>query len=188
MHHFFINRLKIRNQYIVPFGGLKEGLHHFDFEVTDEFFEVYSALEIKSGHLNVGIDLLRKTTLLTFDILIQGVVSVRCDRCLDYYEQYIRYDGKLFVKFSERDKNNNNTDDVIILSPGEHELDLKHYIYESISISMPYKRIHPEKNGVSLCNSEMLKYLEHQAESSDNQEENHIWDKLKELLETKNKL
>ena len=51
-----------------------------------------------------------------------------------------------------------------------------------------YKRIHPEKNGVSLCNSEMLKYLEHQAESSDNQEENHIWDKLKELLETKNKL
>ena len=43
------------------------------------------------------------------------------------------------------------------LSPNETELPLGQYIYESISLSLPYRKIHPEDaNGNSLCNPDML--------------------------------
>lgn len=182
-----INRLKIRNQYIVPFGGLKEGVHNISFEITDEFFEEYTALEVKKGHLDICIKLTKKTSFLTFDISVNGKVYVQCDRCLDFYFQDIGFEGKLYVKFSERARDNETSDEIIFLHPGDREIDLKHYLYESISISMPYKRTHPVVDGVSSCNKEMISRLNKQHHQADNNIENHTWDKLKNLLGTKNK-
>ena len=182
-----INRLNIRNQYIVPFGGLKEGTHEFNFEITDEFFEEYTALEVKKGHLDIHIEMIKKTSFLTFDISINGSVYVRCDRCLDFFFHDIGFEGKLFVKFSEKEQSNETADEIIFLHPGDHEIDLKHYFYESISISMPYKRIHPEIRGISLCNKEMIFQLDKHHHQTDGNIDNHTWDKLKDLLGTKNK-
>lgn len=182
-----INRLHIRNQYIVSFGGLKEGIHDFNFEVNDEFFEEYTALEVKKGHLDIHINMIKKTSFLTFDISISGKVYVRCDRCLDFFFQDIGFEGMLYVKFSEKDQKNETADEVIFLHQGDHEIDLKHYLYESISISMPYTRIHPEVGGVSSCNKEMIFHLEKHHYKTDSNIENHTWDKLKDLPGTINK-
>ncbi len=176
--------MKIRNQYIVPFGGLKEGIHDFHFEVTDEFFEEYAALEVKKGHLDIHIRMHKKTAFLTFNISVTGKVYVQCDRCLDFYYQDIGFEGSLYVKFSERDQSNETSDEVVFLHPGDHEIDLKHYIYESISISMPYKKIHPEIDGVSSCDKEMIIQLNKLHKKPDSSKENHTWDKLKDLLGT----
>jgi uncharacterized protein len=180
--------VKSRNQYIVPFGGLKEGVHFFDFEAGDEFFEEYDALEISNGHLDIHIDMIKESSLLTFDIAIKGKVYVQCDRCLDFYYQDIGFKGKLFVKFSERTEADDALDEVIFLHPGDNEINLKHYIYESISISMPYKRIHPDINGVSTCNKEMIMQLNKHHGKSGIKNENHTWDKLKDLLGTNNNI
>ncbi len=171
--------MKIRNQYIIPFGGLKEGVHDFGFEATDEFFEEYAALEVSKGHLDIRITMTKKTSLLTFDIYIHGKVYVQCDRCLDFYFQDIDFEGKLYVKFSERNQNTETSDDIIFLLPGDNEIDLKHYLYESISLSMPYKRIHPEMGGISSCNKEMINQL-NKHHKRNNSTENHTWDKLKD--------
>jgi uncharacterized protein len=179
--------LETRNQYIIPFGGLKEGIHDFDFAVTDEFFEEYSALEVKKGHLDIHINLLKKTSFLTFDIHINGKVYVQCDRCLDFYYQDISFEGKLYVKFSERNESNESSDEIIFLRPGDNEIDLKHYLYESISISMPYKKTHPDINGVSTCNKEMILRLNKQNYLTNGNKENHTCDKLKDILGTRNK-
>lgn len=179
-----INRLNIRNQYIIPFGGLKEGVHNFSFEATDEFFEEYTALEVRKGHLDILIEMTKKTSLLVFDVSIHGKVYVQCDRCLDFYYQDIVFQGNLYVKFSERDQHDETSDEIIYLYPGEHEIDLKHYLYESISLSMPYKKIHPEIGGVSSCNKDMIRQLNKHNQKRDNSTENHTWDKLKDLLGT----
>ncbi len=180
-----MNRLKLRNQYIVPFGGLKEGVHYFDFEADDEFFEEYAALEVRNGHLDIHIEMVKKASFLTFDIFIEGKVYVQCDRCLDFYYQDLGFEGKLYVKFSERAENNDASDEVIFLHPGDNEIDLKHYIYESISISMPYKKTHPDINGVSTCNKEMILQLNKHHDKSVSKTENHTWDKLKDVFRNK---
>ena len=71
------------------------------------------------------------------------------------WQNPVHYEGTLQVRFSETEKESDG--DVMWLSPNETELPLGQYIYESISLSLPYRKIHPEDaNGNSLCNPDML--------------------------------
>ncbi len=176
--------MKIRNQYIIPFGGLKEGFHDFAFAVTDEFFEYHTELEARKGNLKISIGMFKRSTFLTFEVSITGDINLQCDRCLEYFDQPIVFKGELYVKFSERNEHSDENDDVIFLNPGETEIDLEHYIYESISLSIPYKRMHPEKGGTSMCNENMIDQLNSLAGKE--KETNPAWDKLKDFLATNN--
>ena len=74
----------------------------------------------------------------------------------------------------------------IFLNPGEHEIDLEHYIYESISLSIPLKRMHSGKGGHSACNKDMIDKLSNMAEKKKETKTNPAWDKLKDFLATNN--
>jgi uncharacterized metal-binding protein YceD (DUF177 family) len=146
-------------KYRIVYQGLSEGVHEFDFDVDNSFFENLEYSEIKKGDLKAHVVLQKKSTFLELDFQINGYLELVCDRCLDEYMQPIDFEGKLFVKFSEQGED--LADDVICLSPSEHELDIAHYLYESINLSIPLKRVHPDnEQGESTCNPEMIKRLE----------------------------
>lgn len=146
------------SKYRIVYQGLSLGLHEFEFEIDDKFFEALDYSEIKKGNLTTKVALYKKSSFLELDFEIDGYVKLTCDRCLDEYNQQINYEGKLFVKFSERD--DDLDENVICLSPSEHELDISHYIYESINLSIPLRRVHPnDENGDEACNPEMLEKL-----------------------------
>jgi len=146
-------------KYRIVYQGLSEGVHEFDFDVDNSFFESLEYSEIKKGDLKAHVVLQKKSTFLELDFQINGYVELVCDRCLDEYMQPIDFEGKLFVKFSEQGED--LADDVICLTPSEHELDIAHYLYESINLSIPLKRVHPDnEQGESTCNPEMIKRLE----------------------------
>ena len=51
-------------------------------------------------------------------------------------------------------------DEIIFLHPEDYQLDLKHYLYECISVSLPYRKVHPDlPDGESGCDPEMLEKL-----------------------------
>ncbi len=142
-------------------------------------------LDIQDGNLVIMINLNKKPDFLNLDILVKGTIFVECDRCLEYFNYPIEYKDKLLVKFSDTPAG--QSDEIIILHPMDDELDLKHYIYECISLSIPYRKIHPEsKDGKSLCKKEMLQKIhEHEAEEKE-KKVNPTWDKLKYFFETNN--
>ena len=147
------------SKYRIVYQGLSVGLHEFDFEIDDLFFESLEYSDIKKGSLKAKVYLNKKSTFLELDFKIDGYVELICDRCLDEYKQPVNYEGKLYVKFSE--KEDELADDVICLLPTDHELDISHYIYESINLSIPLKRVHPDDGeGNVTCNPEMLEKLE----------------------------
>jgi uncharacterized metal-binding protein YceD (DUF177 family) len=45
------------------------------------------------------------------------------------------------VQFGEQF--NNDNEELLILPHGEHQIDIKQYIYEMIVLSVPLKRTHP---------------------------------------------
>jgi uncharacterized metal-binding protein YceD (DUF177 family) len=93
----------------------------------------------------------------------------------------IEFATKLFVKFGET--NEEQTDEIIVLSFSEHEFDLKQYLYEYILLSLPYRKVHPnDKKGKSLCNKEMLKKLNEYVIRGDDQTIDPRWDNLKNLF------
>ena len=175
------------SKYRIVYQGLSEGVHEFDFDVDDLFFESLEYSDIKKGNLKAKVSLNKKSTFLELDFQIDGFIELICDRCLDEYNQPVNYEGKLFVKFS--DKEGDLADDVICLSPSDYELDLSHYIYESINLSIPLKRVHPDdENGDVTCNPEMLEKLNnYKADEPADEDIDPRWDDLRNLMENNNK-
>ncbi len=166
---------------IVPFKGLKEGWHDFNFILTDNYFQSIEYSEFEKGNLEVKIQMERKATHLVFEIEIEGTVNVLCDRCLEFFDMEIKFSGNLFVKFSHENDEDNFNDELIVLLPEENEVDLTHYIYESICLSLPVQKIHPNnEKGKSTCSKSMIKKLK-ELESFHNEEIDPRWDKLKNI-------
>lgn len=160
MHHFFYSaKLKTEQQYTIHFKGLKEGVHEFAIQLGKPFFEAFKQLEIPDGKVNAKIELVKKISFLELFIDLSGELQVQCDRCLDYFELPVTFDGHLIVRFSETEKEPD--DEVIFLHPDDYQLDLKHYFYECISLSIPIRKVHPDlPDGESGCDPEMLRRLD----------------------------
>jgi len=91
-------------------------------------------------------------------IALSGKVQVQCDRCLEYFELPVEFEGQLIIRFSETEKE--PLEDIVFLHPEEDRIDLKHYLYESISLSLPIRKVHPDlADGREGCNREMLEKL-----------------------------
>jgi uncharacterized metal-binding protein YceD (DUF177 family) len=150
--------LKSENQYIIHFKGLKEGVHDFVFNIGKPFFEAFEYLEIPDGNIAVNIELIKKIIFLELFIDLSGNIQVPCDRCLDYFNLPIACNGHLVVRFSETEKEQD--DEVIYLHPEDHQLDLRHYLYECISLNLPIRKVHPDlPGGESGCDPEMIKKI-----------------------------
>ena len=136
--------------YKIAYKGLKSGSYDFDFQVDDALFEAYDRAEIKGGSCQAHVEMKRSDTMLELNVTIEGEVICECDRCLEDCPIAVDYEGDLVVKFS--DEIDDYDGDVMWISPSEDFLDLTQYIYESIVLSLPYRRVHEEGG----CNPEML--------------------------------
>ena len=140
--------MEVAQPYSIAFKGLKNGHHEFRFEVGKSLFEAFESTEIKDGACEVAVDMERSDAMLLLDIRITGHVVVACDRCLEDYRIPIDFRNSLPVRFSEQE----HEGEVLWLVPGEDEVDLAQYIYESIVLSLPYQRVHPDGE----CDPDML--------------------------------
>jgi uncharacterized metal-binding protein YceD (DUF177 family) len=166
--------------FVIPFHGLKEGIHHFDYDIDKRFFESFEYAEINNGKVNLVVELTRQERMLILDFNITGYVRVMCDRCLGEFNQPIAGNEKLIVKFGEDWEE--ESEDVIIIPEGEHQFDISQYIYEYIMLLLPMKRIHPDdENGVTTCETDMVNRL---GDHPENSETDPRWDAL---LKLKNK-
>ncbi len=168
----------------IAYKGLSNGLHDFEFKVDGSLFEQYEYSEVHAADCTASVQLNRSEQQLLLDVKITGSVVVPCDRCLEDCTLPIDYEGELVVKFSDEEQESDG--EIVWLYPGESELDLAPYIYESIVLALPYQRVHEEGK----CNPEMLKYFDIvseeefaaiEAAASDPTPKNSEWEKLAAL-------
>lgn len=143
--------MDVTKGYSIAYKGLKNGTHDFAFKVGGALFEAFGSAEIKGGDCDVEVVLTKAETQLVADVTIRGGVVVACDRCLEDCRVPVDFEGRLVVKFSDEVREYDG--EVLWLLPGEDEVDLAQYIYESIVLSLPYQRVHPEGE----CDPEMLR-------------------------------
>jgi len=180
--------VKYLSKYEIAYKGLKEGVHRFDFELDDKFFEEFENSEVKKGSLKAKVLLTRQTTLMILELSVKGTVELLCDRCLDYYSQKVNSKSKLFVKFGQEEEDDG--DEIIIISYDDYQINVAQYLYELVILGLPIKRVHPmDEMGQSTCDPEMLKKLEEYLveESSGEVEEpvDERWNELKKILDNK---
>jgi len=141
-------------EFIIPFKGLKIGLHHFEFDVKGPFFAEYSdneELNQVSGKAFVTLEKL--STIMTVNVSFSGILETICDSCGDDLSLEIENDLKQYVKFGIEEDNDN--DEIIVIPFEAYQISVLQPIYECLVLSIPLKRAHNEGE----CNAESLKKL-----------------------------
>jgi len=163
---------------IIPFIGLKAGIHPYHFDIDGSFFENFEQSEIGQGKVSIDCTLDRQARMLVFDFDIQGVVRVPCDRCLGEYDQPVEGHPRLIVKYGE--EHLEETDEILVITEQEYEIDLRQYIYEYIHLMLPFRKVHgTDESGRSLCDPEIEKYMAPEQEGE--LKTDPRWDGLKKV-------
>ncbi len=175
-------------EFTIPFIGLKLGEHRFNFELTNTFFEHFGYDEFDHAKINLEVLLDKKTTLLDINLSFEGVVGVSCDITNEPFDQAISGTYDFVVKFGETYDDEN--DDLLILPHGSHEVNIQQYIYESVVLAVPTRRIHPGVIDGTL-KSEILDKLKELSpkkplnSTTEGENTDPRWDELKKLLTDK---
>ena len=173
------NNHPLGREFVIPFGGLSLGVHHYDFDINDKFFSFFEGSELENGKLKVDLELTKQSTMLILKFHIAGTSNVPCDRCSDLFDMEVKGDHQLIVKLGDEDFGDN--DEIVSIPLTESEIEVSNYIYEFIILSLPQRRVHPDVKGKSTCNKQMLKKLKEIAVKEKEKTTDPRWDKLKDL-------
>ena len=169
------------SKYIIPFTGLSQGIHEFQYHIDKEFFSEIEYSLLTESSVDVTVTLNKTETMLLLDFEINGTVNLQCDRCTDFFDMPVKGKNRLIVKFGATTEEENDV--ILILSEKEYEFDLSQYIYEYINLLVPMRHVHPEDaRGNSMCNKEMLEIIEKINQKPTGQEEiDPRWEALKKI-------
>ena len=166
--------------YAIPISGLKEGRHIYDFRISKEFFEHFEDPDVKDGDIAVSVEADKRSSQVDLTILIDGTVSISCDRCLGFFSHPLNCENRLLLKFGRTF--DESDPDIIIIPADENEFDMTQNFYEYILLALPIQRIHPaDRNGKSTCDPEMLKKLKEHVVNEEEKDDPR-WDELKKLM------
>jgi uncharacterized protein len=171
--------VKFIDEYVIPFHGLKEEIKEFSYTAGTEFFEFYQNPEYSDGRLKVNISLLKNAQFIELKFKITGHIKVICDRCLEDLDYPVSINELIIIKFG--DKYIELDDNVVIIPKEQTSINIAQYIYEFAILSIPFRRIHSEKNGAtSGCNPEMIKKII-ELNSTKSEDLDPRWEKLKKI-------
>lgn len=181
--------MKDLKEFTIPFVGLKLGKHQFNFELNKAFFEHFEYDEFNDAAINLDVLLEKMSTLMEFTLTFNGTVNVACDVTNEPYNQEVSGNYQFVVKFG--DEYNDENEDLLILPHGCYEVNIQQYIYESIVLAMPSKKIHPgiadgtlKSDILDKLEELSLKAPEEKSEQEDDKTDPR-WDSLKKLLTDK---
>ena len=171
----------------IQFVGLKLGKHVYEYEIDYKFFEHFEYDEFNDVNVKIDLNLVKKSTFLELNFQASGTINVNCDLTNERYDESVNTDFDLVVSFG--DEYNDDNEAILILPHAEYEINVAHYIYELIVLSLPQKRVHPGVEAGTL-GSDILKQLEDLSPKSlenkpPKEDIDPRWETLKKLITDK---
>jgi uncharacterized metal-binding protein YceD (DUF177 family) len=172
----------------ISFVGLKEGNHQFEYLIEKEFFDFFNYDELNDSKIVVNLNFYKKATIFELNFSFSGWVELACDITNELFQEPIKFNNDLIVKFGAA--YNDENEELLILPHNEFKVNVSQFIYETIVLSLPLKRVHPGVEDGTLKSEilEKLKELEPKEvkHKSENEDIDPRWNKLKNILIDKN--
>lgn len=175
---------EIREQFKLRLSGVEVGTYSFTVDCDKSFFELAELSDILDGHLNLQIEMVKNEKLVDLKFHFEGNVQATCDRCLLPVTLPMNFDDKLLVKLvpEVEDGENDDDDDIWVLEENTYEIDVFHFVYESIMLAMPIRVVHEDDEyGNSTCDPAVVKTLQEMSKQQDEEGTDPRWDALKNL-------
>ncbi|MBV8252554.1 MAG: DUF177 domain-containing protein [Chitinophaga sp.] len=179
--------MKPLREYEIAFVGLKPGVHSFQYEVDDSFFDNYEGpRDFSNVKATINLSLDKKSSFFLLKFEIGGTATVTCDRCGEPFELQLWDDFHHVVKLVDNPEEMAESEedpDVSYISRTESHLNVADLIYEFIHLSIPMQHIHPDTaDGKSGCDPKVIEMLERMNQQA-KEKDNPIWkglDKFKD--------
>lgn len=139
-------------QYNVVLKDLNNETRLFEFELDNVYFKKIDSPEVQKGNVNAKVSVQRKQSTFELQFILDGLVIIPCDRCLDNMEQPIHYKEKLLVKFGDKFSEEN---EIVIVPESDGAINIAWFLYEFIVLNIPIKHVHASGE----CNKTMVTKL-----------------------------
>lgn len=162
----------------IPIYGIQFGLHHYEFELDNSFFEAFEESPIQEGEYRAHIECDKRENEFILNFSIEGHFKADCDRCLADIKVPSAIEKMIWVKYSSENHPAGNSD-IIYLEETEHIFNVSELLYELVILSIPIvKRYDCENDPNPKCDFKVLSFLKEESEES---ERNSLADKFKDL-------
>ena len=121
----------------------------FEFDLDKVFFTKIDSPEVQIGNVKAKVSVHKKVNTYELSFVLDGMITIPCDRCLDNMEQAIHYKEKLLVKFGDKFS---EEDEIVIVPESEGAINIAWFLYEFIVLNIPMKHVHPTGE----CNKTMV--------------------------------
>jgi len=161
--------------YSIPFSGLKDGSHLFDYQIDKTFFECFPETPITDGIFQIHVEFDKKPNVIDLLIDFKGSAALTCDRCLEMMKLPLSGQNQLLLKYSEEPR---EEADVVYIPRELETINIAKYIYEFICLAIPLINTHDLVPDVE-CDESMQSFLE--IKDTSTPEDNQLWNQLKDI-------
>ncbi len=168
--------MKNSRRYKIEIFGLSNDAHNFEFEYDNEFFSEFENSLISEGKGSCNVDLVKSDSMLDLNLKIEGIVELVCDRSLEKFNHPISVSQEVIYKYGDEDVE--LSENVFVITKDTQEINISDFLYESISLEIPMKKLHPRFKDDSE-NDELI-YSSNEEETNKD-EVDPRWEALKKL-------
>ncbi|MBD0331133.1 MAG: DUF177 domain-containing protein [Chitinophagaceae bacterium] len=174
-----------RREYEIAFVGLKQGIHQFEYQINDAFFEDFNEQDFRNCNAHVKL-LLEKSSasFMRMKFEMGGTIEVTCDRCNSSLPFQLFEEFTVTVKMVEDPELMNEQEadpDVYYISRGETHLNVKNLIYEFINLSIPMQKTCEYENMDGPYCNKSAKDILNNMQFDENGQKNSLWKGLEQF-------
>lgn len=145
-------------EYIIEYAGLSAGEHQFEFDIDNNFIQQYHAEPLENTfQLHVEINLIKYNHSVQVKVKMNGNISVICDKCLIPYSYPVLHEASLLI---EKGNPKHSTDEILMVEKNDNKINFSQYLYETISLSLPYKIVPCETFENVQCDETILEKIQ----------------------------
>lgn len=175
---------ELQEQFKIRLSGVEEGTYCYSIKCNKEFFELAEISDVRDGDVDLQVEMKKTDKLVELNCHFEGLVTAPCDRCLLPVNIPLDFDERLIVKLVPvvEEGENDDDDDIWVMDENTYELNIFHFVYESIFLALPHRIVHEDdENGNPTCDPEVMRKLEELENESHEKETDPRWDALKNL-------
>ncbi|MEP1032068.1 DUF177 domain-containing protein [Ekhidna sp.] len=163
--------------YKIEIFGLSNSTHDFNFLFNDDLFTHFENSLVSKGKGTCDVILTKTDSMITLNLKIEGSIELECDRSLELFDFPISINKEIIYKYG--DEQEELSEDVFVILKGQQELNIAAFLYESISLEVPMKKLHPKfQNGPE---SDEMIYVSETDKESQEESIDPRWEALKKL-------
>ena len=169
--------MKDLKAYKIEIFGLSNSTHDFNFKFSDDFFTLFENSLVSKGKGTCDVILTKTDAMITLNLSISGTIELECDRSLEHFDFPIAVNKEIIYKYGDEEKE--LSEDVFVILKGAQELNIATFLYESISLEVPMKKLHPKFQNEP--ESDEMIYVSETDKESQDESIDPRWEALKKL-------